>query len=239
MSTLIIAHRGASAYTRENTMDAFQKAVEMGADAIEFDVRKTRDNVLIINHDPLIRIKKKEYLISCSQYRDLKNLLKLTEVLKRFSGQVKFNIELKETGYEEFVLETARNYADKNSLLFTSFYDSSVLALKKIDPLIKAGLLLGQGNPRNLIFTRISELFPWKRLNLCRADFMAANYKLFNPLTARIAASKKLPVFVWTVNNPHLMRRLCSLKVAGIITDKPDIALKIRNTLTALSQLPG
>ena len=49
---LIIAHRGASAYAPENTLGAFKAAIEMGADMIEFDVRKTKDNVLVLNHNP-------------------------------------------------------------------------------------------------------------------------------------------------------------------------------------------
>ena len=49
--TLVIAHRGASAALQQNTLDAFRLAVEMGTDFIELDVRRSRDDVLIIHHD--------------------------------------------------------------------------------------------------------------------------------------------------------------------------------------------
>ncbi|MFX1329560.1 MAG: glycerophosphodiester phosphodiesterase, partial [Promethearchaeota archaeon] len=54
---LIIAHRGANSIAPENTLKAFQKAIELGADMIEFDVRKTLDDRIVISHDnSLIRI---------------------------------------------------------------------------------------------------------------------------------------------------------------------------------------
>src|SRR5690242_7733018 len=53
ISMQVIAHRGASRVERENTLRAFSRAHEMGADAVELDVRRTSDGVLVVHHDPL------------------------------------------------------------------------------------------------------------------------------------------------------------------------------------------
>ena len=73
MHTLIFAHRGASGLVPfENTIDAFQKAIEVGADGIELDIRKTSDNVIIVNHNPTIG----EMTISDHTFEELQAMAK-------------------------------------------------------------------------------------------------------------------------------------------------------------------
>ena len=62
-SKILVAHRGAPYFFQENTIDSFAKAVTLGADMVEFDIRRTADGVLVAHHDPFILFNNKEYLL--------------------------------------------------------------------------------------------------------------------------------------------------------------------------------
>ena len=105
---LFIGHRG-TRISDENTIYAFNKALKYGAEYIEFDVRKTKDNKLIIIHDATLeRTTKGSGLIKnltyndISKYKTKRNSSKiplLSDVLEKFKDQIKFMIELKEEVY--------------------------------------------------------------------------------------------------------------------------------------------
>ncbi|UCE25095.1 MAG: glycerophosphodiester phosphodiesterase [Candidatus Zixiibacteriota bacterium] len=229
---VIIAHRGASQVERENTLEAFRAAIDMGADAIEFDVRRTRDNVLVIHHDACIASGTAP--INDLTYPEAVDLAKasnfhlptLDETLKLCQDKVALDIELKENGYESDVIPLVGQYYDLDHVVFTSFYDDCVARLKEIAPQIMAGLILGVDPPATLR-TRLSELLPLKRLKNCRADFVAPNYRLLKPGLIRRMRAAGYPVWVWTVNDVSLADRLSKSKVAAIITDTPDIIKRI------------
>lgn len=233
---LVIAHRGASSYALENTMEAFELAIELGSDFIEFDVRKTIDDVLVIHHDPEIKTSGQTIMLNDINYAQLLALAPypvptLENVLIAFKKRVKFDIELKEGGYEVFFLDFVLEQLKRNEFIITSFYDETISTIKKQSPKIKAGLILGMDKPRNLVATRYTELFPWNRLKKCGADFAAPHYKLLNPLFMQTAARKHFPIFAWTVDEPEVIKKLIRQKVQGIITNKPDLAVTIRDDI--------
>ena len=97
---LIIAHRGASSYAKENTIESFKKAMLLGADMIEFDVRRTKDNILIAFHDEMIRghsVKELTYeAISQLARNQGFDIPTVEEVLKWSRGKIRLDVELKE-----------------------------------------------------------------------------------------------------------------------------------------------
>ena len=108
--TMVIAHRGASALApHENTLEAFQIAIDLKADMVEFDVRKTSDNILIVFHDETIDGRK----IGDMTYNRINDIASkegyrvptLDEVLELCSGKICLDIELKESGYERRVID--------------------------------------------------------------------------------------------------------------------------------------
>ena len=237
---IIIAHRGAGhagkprgwkpggtasppRLTHENTVEAFDAAIGAGADAIEFDVRRTADGVLVVHHDAAVKGQRR--LISrmtigavdeaCARrgYR----IPTLEETLKRCAGRIALDIELKEPGYEDDVVAlVSRNYNFAN-VAFTSFHDSSILAVKNRYPNAVAGLLLGM-KPRP-IASRAAARFPITRLQECRADFVAPNWRLLSFWTRRKVLPADMPVIVWTVNNVRRAERYIENGAAGIISD--------------------
>ena len=122
---LIIAHRGASACARENTLDAFKKAIDSGADMIEFDVRRTKNNVFIAYHDEHIQGEMvKELTYEAAEElagRHGFSIPTVEEVLENTSGEIKLLVELKEEGYEKDVLEVLLKHFKDDDLIIASF----------------------------------------------------------------------------------------------------------------------
>jgi glycerophosphoryl diester phosphodiesterase len=228
---LIIAHRGAPFLARENTLGSFRQAISLGADMIEFDVRRTKDKVLIVFHDKSIQgksIKRLSYEKITKIARDRGfDIPTVKEVLKCTKGKIKLDVEIKEEGYEEEVVALLSKYFRKDQFLITSFNDSSLKRIKDNDPNIKVGLILGKFKPP--LWVRISEVFPMKRCRESRADFLVAHWKLLRVGFLERARRSHKPVIVWTVNDEEMIRKLLrDRRVWAIITDKADLAVSLR-----------
>jgi glycerophosphoryl diester phosphodiesterase len=231
---LIIAHRGAPSYAKENTINSFKKAMALGADMIEFDVRRTKDNVFIVYHDGFIQGKP----INEWTYKEIRKIARdqgfdlptVEEVLKWSKGRIKLDVELKEEGYEKGIVELLSKYFKEDQFVITSFNDSSLKSIKDHYPDIKVGLLLGKF--RAPLLTRISEFFSTKRHQKAKADFLVAHWKLLRFGFLERAQRSRKPVFVWTVNDEEMMWKLLNdRRVYAIITDKPDLAVSLRKRL--------
>ena len=229
---LIIAHRGASGLVKfENTLESFEKAIALGVPLVEFDVRKTKDNFFVCYHDASLDDVK---LADCSYHRILEmsksngfDIPLLENVIILCKGRIRLDIELKETGYELAVLNLIKNYLDYPDYVIKSFNDSSIKAIKRADKNVTTGLLLGKDRPKNLLFTRLSELFPEYRLFRTKADFVSPNYRLLTlGFSWRMKLIKK-NIYVWTVNDAKLMMQVAKQGVFALITDRPDLALNL------------
>ncbi len=237
---LIIAHRGASGDAKENTIESFEKALDLGADMIEFDVRRTKDDILIAFHDEMIQggsVKELPYETIRQTTRNQGfDIPSLEEVLKWARGKIKLDVELKEEGYERETLELLLRYLEKDQFLVTSFNDASIRVIKERYPDIEAGLILGKGIPSYHILTRIRELYPMKRCERAGADFLVAHLKLLRLGFLGRARRSHLPVFVWTVNDEETIWKLLhEPRVYAIITDKPDLAVSLREKALSCS----
>ena len=233
---LIIAHRGAPRYAKENTIESFEKATILGADMIEFDVRRTKDNVLIAYHNKLIQghpVKDLTYEgISQKARNQGFDIPTVEEVLKWSRGKIKLDVELKEEGYEKKVVELLSKYFEEDQFVITSFNDASLRVIKERYPDIKTGLILGRGIPPYRILTRLQEFFSIKRCKKAKADFLVAHLELLWAGFLERARRRHLPVFVWTVNDKKMIWKLLhDRRVYGIITDKPDLAISLRKKL--------
>ena len=233
---LIIAHRGASIYAKENTIESFEKAMVLGADMIEFDVRRTKDNVLIAYHDEMIQGHSTKDLT----YEAISQLARhqgfdiptVEEVLKWSRGKIRLDVELKEEGYEKEIVELLFGYFEEDQFVITSFNDASLRVVKERHPDIKTGLILGRGIPPYHILTRLQEFFPMKRCKMTKVDFLAAHLRLLRVGFLERARRSHHPVFVWTVNDEETIWKLLhDRRVCAIITDQPDLAVSVRKKL--------
>jgi glycerophosphoryl diester phosphodiesterase len=225
---LVVAHRGASAGAVDNSLDAFEQAIAIGADLIEFDVRRTRDDQLIAFHDAAVGGRAVDTLTRAEIGAGVGHLPPLLdEVLALTRGRIGLDVELKENGYVERVLAALDGVED---VVVTSFLDDVVTEVKRTAPELRAGLLVGVGRTRQVVRTRLSELSPVPRARACGADVVAMHHALASLGALRRVADAGFPVFVWTVNDEALLRRfLADPRVAAVITDVPARAIALRD----------
>jgi glycerophosphoryl diester phosphodiesterase len=133
----VIGHRGCADFDQNNTVEAFEKALADGAEMVELDVRKTRDDVMVVWHDIAIGSQR----IRGNNYADLLTvahqggfvLPKLEDVLKKLEGRGQLVVELKEAGYEEEVMGLLLKYFSFSEMVVMSFLDQ-VLGLQRFIP---------------------------------------------------------------------------------------------------------
>lgn len=226
---MVAAHRGVPAGGAENTIAAFTNAIEVGADMIEFDVRRTRDGELIAFHDAFAR----GAPVSGLTRGDIEAAVGvrpplLTEVLRVCAGRIRLDVELKEDGYVPDVMAVLRDGFDPGHMIVTSFLPAVVAQAKEAFPEARTGLLLGDGGPLTDLPARRRELYPVALARRVRADYLAPHYRLAPLGVLRRAAAAGLPCLLWTVNSPDLIRRYAAdPRVAAIITDVAAQAVAI------------
>ena len=226
----IIAHRGASADAPENTMQAFELAIEQGAEWIEFDVRSSQDGVLFIHHDAT----QGNVILSQLTFAAIRTLPgaesipTLVELLRGLKGRVKLDIELKEPGYEAQVVSMATHYFDYEDLLVTSFTDKVLAAVKEADPRVRTGLLVGQSLNSQDPLQQLADLYPVRRVRRIKADLVASHYLFGDVIVRWLLRRAGIPMAMWTIDNPRLIRRyLRDPNVVAIITNRPWLGLKL------------
>lgn len=241
-SCSVIAHRGACAYAPENTLPAFELGVAQGADAIELDAKLTKDGVVVVMHDPSVdRTTDGRGRVSDLAWADLKALdagakfdsrfagtriPTLSEVFEAVRGRVWINVELTNytspgDGLEAAVVALVRKMDLRPQVLFSSFSPFILHKAMRFSPEIPAALLYPSANP--LLRSGVW-LAPFMPHAACHPEAALVDERLVAWCHRR---GKR--VNAWTVNDPDEMRRLFRLGVDGLITDRPDVALKVRD----------
>lgn len=232
----IYGHRGVRAGVPENTLLAFEQALNLGADGIEFDVQNCRNSVPVVFHDPTLdrmTMGADQRRVADTIAHDLcavplgqgTTIPRFSEVLKWANAKTLYlNVELKSTGLDALSLVAAveqeisvhANDSLKSRLLFSSF------AVQIID-------------------SARERRWPWPLAQLLGAEDVLpvglggfdncgihAHYSLLGDETLGQLANRQTFVNAWTVNTANEVRRLAKGNIDGIITDEPGIA---RNAL--------
>ncbi len=239
----MIAHRGASAFVPENTMAAFKRASEIGADAIELDAKLTKDGVIAIIHDEsLDRTTTGKGRVNSFNFREIreldagKNFSKefdgervpsLKEVFEYTANRIRVNVEL--TNYSsmwdnlpEKVIELVTEFGIENEILLSSFNPIALIKSKRIKPDLPIGLLVHEREPK---------LISYLKKMITRYEFFHPQETLIQPSNVNEYLEKNKSLIAWTVNEPGRIKELLTLGIAGIITDVPDVAIKVRDEL--------
>jgi len=238
---IIFAHRGASAYAPENTLAAFELAVQQGAQAIELDAKLSADGLVIVIHDqsvdrttegvgkvvemPFSAMRELDAGISFSEKFRGERIPALDEVFEAVGKRILINVELTNyaTPFDALVpkvVELVKRHALEKRVLFSSFFPHNLRRACRLLPKVPRGLLTWAG-----WMGAWSRTFSW-----------FAPYQALHPYTTSVnarlvqrfhAAGRR--VYVWTVNDEVDMRRLFALGVDGIFTDDPLLGLRTLN----------
>jgi len=250
-----IAHRGASAYYPENTIESFQGAISMGADMIELDVQLTRDGEVVVFHDEkLTRCTNGKGRIAEYNLVELKKLdagswfgkgyqgakiPTLEEALSLCRDKVAVNIEIKteavdenvRNGIEEKSMNIVERRGMREHIVFSSFDPRTIKHLKKIDNTVATAVLFEKGYYGSKL---PSEIIEWAKADA----FNCSKNELGKKWLANIA-SNNIPVNVYTVNDKKGMRRFLEMGVSGIFTNKPDILKAVLTDITQTQKSGG
>ncbi|HYY68853.1 MAG TPA: glycerophosphodiester phosphodiesterase [Terriglobales bacterium] len=201
---LLLGHRGARRYAPENTLTAFDLALQHGCDGFEFDVRLTADRRAVICHDPNLsglEIARNTYT---HIYARAGGPPSLEHVLARFASRAFLDIELKVAELEDSVYTCLQESPARRGYVVSSFLPEVVKAVAE------RGLVTG------LICDTQRELGRWTNLP---GQYVMPHFKLVNQkLVEQIHAGGR-KVFVWTVNDERQMCRLADWGVDAIISD--------------------
>lgn len=258
MRPLVLGHRGASGYAPENTIMAFQMALDQGADGIELDVQMSKDGEIVVIHDETVDRTSdhtgwvKDYTLAELKsfnynYQNRTNpwnpgeqelgdvifpeyekaeIPTMREVFELFAPTDKIiNIEIK-TGIvfypiEEKLVTLTHEFGMEDRVIYSSFNHASVMKVKEIDPNAKIGFLYADG-PVDVV--------EYAKKN--GADALhPAIYNCQYPNFMQDAAKAGLPVNVWTVNSKEHMGLCCKFGVNAMITNYPDVALQVAESL--------
>ena len=234
----VMAHRGYSGMYPENTMLAFQKAAEVGADGIELDVHLTADNVLVVHHDEkvdrttdgtgrvcdltLAEIRKLNAANTWNGKYGFQPIPTFEEYCAWAAEQTLFtNIEIKtdNTYYpniEQMVWDTICAHGLQDRVMFSSFNHVTLLKLRQIAPNVDVGALVleeGMVRVRPGDYCKASGFQAWHPSIVSLNDENVANCK-----AAGVAIN------VWTVNDMAGLEMLKAWDCEGIITNFPDVA---------------
>lgn len=227
---VVIAHRGASHYHHQNTLGAFEAAVDMQSEMIEFDVRRTYDNVLVVHHDPDIDGDSISGMFHEEASKKASNcgyeLATLSQALEYCMDKVSLDIELKEAGYEEEVLTEIMDVIGPEQFVITSAHDAVIRKARDLHADLKTGLIIS-GHPR---WQLLNNLYPERRARKAGADLLVVSKELLKVGFLSTTKNLDLPVWIYTINDrKELWKMITDDRVAGIFSDRPDVALFLRD----------
>lgn len=230
---LIFAHRGASSLAPENTLSAVKKAVELGVDGIEIDVRLTKDGEAVLLHDASLKRTAGDpgsvwdYTLGelggfdagswFGEGFEGEKIPTLTEVIRAVSGRIVLNIEIKVSREDpelaQKVVGIIRREKIRKKCLVTSFDRKTVEAVKTIDSRIKTGYIFSRDYPEDVFEGS------W--------DILSCDWRAVDEKFIARAREKKKEVHVWTVDDPEEMKRQIVFGVDAIITNRPQDLLPL------------
>jgi len=212
--TLVIAHRGASADEKENTLPAFERAIDLGADYVECDVQASSDGVPVVFHD--LRLDRLTAARGALRARPLAELQELgiptlEEVVELTAGRIGLMAELKSPWlFRRHDIVTRAVQILGPEAVVVSFSRRAILETRRVRPSLRTVQHVGYGTS-----IRAASEFAW-----------AAGFDDSRVTSRGIAKAHRLGLkaLVYTVNDPSRVRELQALRVDGVFSDLPPRA---------------
>lgn len=242
---LRIGHSGAGAYAPPNTLKSIALALEYGVDMVEFDVRPCRDVLVLYHDDHLPHPLNGRKLLSQSFYEEIRRIdvgegerIPLaSEAIDLIKCKALMNVDLKDRGYEERVIELLREKDVLGNVVISTLIPESLVKVRNIAPHVRTSISYptDQFNAsKTPILKPITRhaltvkrwLLPYRILSImakARADATTLHFKTISPATLNRVHEHDGKVYAWTVDEIAAMRALHVMGVDGIASNQPDL----------------
>ena len=224
----VIGHRGACAYAPENTKSSFDKALLLGVDGLETDIRRTKDGTLVLFHDNALdnksnltgviqdysydELKKADFGRWFSQKFSGEPILRLDEFLSFYGGRVHLSLEIKATDIDEQLLEEIRRaYLIKDDFMITAFELTSLIQIRKLNQTVSLGYLVGDCKKDTVQICIENGI-----------DAICPRAASLNEHDVQYAHNSGLFVRAWGVADEELMKKAYNAGVDGMTIDFPE-----------------
>ena len=256
---LVIAHQGGDGIWPGDTMYAFEKAVEIGADVLEMDAHITKDNQIVLMHDEKVdRTTNGKGLIEDLTVAELKQLdaayqwsndgdktfpfrgqgiqvSTLEELFQKFP-QMRYVIEIKltENPIDKPLCDLIRKHNLQNKVVVASFHDEAMQNFRTTCPEVATSASRGEVTE----FVLLGKVFlsglvapQYQSIQPPYDPSESMNIPIMTRRFIREAHAKNVAVEPWTVDDPALMKQYIEWGVDGIMTDRPDLMMKVLKEL--------
>ncbi|MCD6547066.1 MAG: hypothetical protein J7K22_00770 [Nanoarchaeota archaeon] len=220
---LKVGHRGASAYEPENTLLSLEKAFELGANAVEFDIRKTKDRKLVLMHDKTVdrttngsgEVKQLTFKqirkLDAGKGEKVPTLKEALSLVKKIGG--KCLIEIKEKGTEGDIIKEVKRMKMSENVILISFYTQALKSAKEISE-INTGIIVNNKIKNVIGFLKLCK---YLKVDWVLPEVSTVNKKFVDDLH-----KWGFKVLVWVVDDLKTMKKISKL-VDGIASNKPDL----------------
>jgi glycerophosphoryl diester phosphodiesterase len=243
----VAAHRGGALLWPENGLTAFGKALELGADLLELDVHLTADGEVVVIHDatldrtttamgPVAGVSLAQLASVYLRARDgrvtadgVPTLAQVLDLLR--PGKVELLLEIKVDssrrrypGIEEKTLALVSARGLRERVVVMAFEPPTVSRVRELDPTIRTALLVSRGRV-DRERARPEDLVRWARD--VGATHLGVEHRAVDAALVSAARAAGLRLGAWTVNEEADIRRVLDLGVDVVISDRPDLALRL------------
>lgn len=254
---IVLAHRGGAKLAPEHTMVAFEKAFELGVDGFEIDIRLTKDEEIVVFHDEAIDRTSngagaiRDYTLSELKefnfgyrfedldgnfpYRDQHvEIVTLKELLEKYPNMY-INIDIKDSPetYEGSLMPSKlwrliEEYGAINRVVVTSFYSEQVDRFN-LYAQNRVALGAGESDVRKAFAAFTSQFghLYHPKVDVFQIPTKSGRISLDSPKFIAFLKNLNIPVHYWTIDDEEMMKKLLNNGAQGIITDRPDIALRV------------
>jgi glycerophosphoryl diester phosphodiesterase len=235
MKTILVAHRGASGLAPENTLSAIRQALELGVDAIEIDVRRTKDSAIVLLHDATLqrtaRLPQAVADLTLDELRKIdvgswfapdfagERVPTLAEALSLTKGKAVLAVEVKPDDITDDVLSVIIQENAAEWVNVMSFHDDVVRRAREVAPPMATGLIVSARPEENVAQQAINLV---RRVAQCGASVLSLSHYAVNSTLIYEVRRRGVALWTWTVDDPQRMREVVECGVDGIITNFPD-----------------
>lgn len=230
----IVGHRGAPRQAPENTLLSFRRAIDIGVDWIEFDLHKSKDGVLLVIHDDTVdRTTNGKGKVRDMTFEELQGLdagdgqriPSLAQVIALAKGKVGMDMEIKERGIEEDVVDAARRIGPQ--CIISSFIYDSIRMVKKMDPGIMTAAIMDRipENPQDCLDMLRSDV---------KADALMLSKKIATePFIGQIRR-QDLKVGIWNADTPDEIEKYAAMDPYYLCSNYPERLVEFRQVHAAV-----